>query len=260
MSGLQGLIFDVDGTLADSEELHRIAFNRAFSAAGLGWEWSVSMYKRLLPVTGGKERICHYIDAYAPAFERPKDLSAYISGLHAAKTRYYVHMLENGQLPLRSGVQRLLLEARAGHMRLAIATTTSPESVQALLRSNLGESAIDWFEVIGAGSVVPAKKPAPDIYRYVLLKLGLKAHQCIAFEDSENGIHSASGAGLDTIITTNQYTQDHNFKGALLVVDSMGEPGRPFKVLQGTADEATFLTMDVVKKLHQTNELSQLSD
>lgn len=251
MSDLQGLIFDVDGTLADSEELHRTAFNRAFSSRGLDWRWSVDVYKRLLAVTGGEERIRHYIDDYAPVFDRPKDLSAYISGIHTAKTQHYVHMLENGQLPLRPGVQRLLVEARAGRMRLAIATTTSAENVQALLRSNLGESAMDWFEVIGAGSVVPAKKPAPDIYQYVLLKLDLKSHQCIAFEDSENGIRSACDAGLDTIITTNQYTQDHNFNGALLVVDSMGEPDRPFKVLQGNAGGATFLTMDLIKKLHQ---------
>ncbi len=173
MKKLEALIFDVDGTLADTErDGHRIAFNRAFAEAGLDWGWSVELYGKLLSVTGGKERILHYIDRYRPEFRRPADLSKFVADLHAAKTRHYVRLLEEGGIPLRPGVKRLLGEARDAGLRLAIATTTTPENVTALLDANLPRGA-SRFEVIGAGDIVPAKKPAPDIYDYVLRELGL---------------------------------------------------------------------------------------
>ena len=151
MAELAALIFDVDGTLADTErDGHRVAFNRAFADAGLDWEWSVELYGKLLAVTGGKERIRHYLDHFNTAFERPDGLDEFIAGLHAAKTEHYTRMLSEGLIPLRSGVKRLLQEARDAGMRLAIATTTTPANVSALLNYSLAPDAADWFEVIAA--------------------------------------------------------------------------------------------------------------
>src|SRR5208282_6062317 len=133
MSKLAALIFDVDGTLAETErDGHLVAFNRAFADAGLDWVWTDALYGELLSVTGGKERILYYLDRYRPDFPRPPALSDFIASLHAAKTKHFLKLVSEGRIPLRPGVERLLGEARRSGLRLAIATTTSPENVTAL--------------------------------------------------------------------------------------------------------------------------------
>ena len=214
---LQALIFDVDGTLADTErDGHRIAFNTAFAEAGLPWHWDVARYGELLVVTGGKERIRFYCERYAPEFLQQADVDARIKALHAAKTRHYVALCSRG-IPLRPGVERLLREAHAAGLRLAIATTTTPENVTALLSADL----LALFEKVGAGDTVPYKKPAPDIYLWVLDQLALPASACLAIEDSENGLKASRGAGLETLITLTDYTRDHDFSGALNVLPDL---------------------------------------
>jgi HAD superfamily hydrolase (TIGR01509 family) len=212
----RALIFDVDGTLADTErDGHRVAFNRAFAEAGLDWEWDIPLYGELLRVTGGKERMKHYANRLAPSAVR-HDLDTLIPRMHVAKNQYYNDLLAAAKIPLRPGVRKLLEQARAAGVRLAIATTTSPENVLALLSHALPDGE-QWFDVIGAGDVVAAKKPAPDIYFWVLERLGLAARDCLAFEDSENGLRSALAAGLTTIVTPNGYTKDHDFTGAAAI-------------------------------------------
>ena len=248
---LEALIFDVDGTLADTErDGHRLAFNRAFAEAGLDWEWSETVYGELLAVTGGKERIRHYVANYRPDFDVPADFDEQVAALHAAKTRFYTEMMQRAEIPFRPGVMRLLEEARGAGLRLAIATTTTPANVTALLGSSGIPDMESWFEVIGAGDVVPKKKPAPDIYEYVLEKMKLVPEACVAFEDSENGIKSSRGAGLRTVVTINDYTRDHEFDGALIVLDSLGEPENPFKVLTETpVNGYQFFNLSLLKSL-----------
>jgi len=220
---LAAIIFDVDGTLADTErDGHRPAFNAAFAEAGLSWQWDEVLYGKLLAVTGGKERIRHYAALRDPGFLARPDSDSQIARLHAAKTRHFVALLEAGGIPLRPGVAQLIDEARAAGLRLAIATTTSPENVAALLRVSLGLDSASWFTVIGAGDVVPAKKPAPDIYHWVLQRLAIPASDCLAIEDSENGLSASHGAGIPTLITTNGYTIHQNFSGALAILPDLG--------------------------------------
>lgn len=228
MNALQALIFDVDGTLADTErDVHRVAFNRAFRQAGLDWYWDVPTYGRLLKIAGGKERILHYIQTEAPDVSnipRTGDYEDLTRELHATKTKIYLDLLDNGEVSLRPGVERLLREARHAGFRLAIATTTTPANVISLLEATLGNDAHRWFEVIAAGDMVPHKKPAPDIYEYVLQKMKLPAGACFAFEDSSNGLRASTGAGLRTIITPTVYTSGEDFSGAFAVLSDLGEP------------------------------------
>ena len=240
---LRALIWDVDGTLAETEEGHRHAFNAAFAEAGLDWHWDEARYARLLDVTGGKERIRHFITTTSGTPALDDDA---IRSLHAAKTRRYVATVQSGAVVLRPGVARLLSEARAAGLHLAIATTTSLENVDALLHATLGADGPALFEVIGAGDMVPRKKPAPDIYRLALDRLGLAAGECIAFEDTPNGLHAACGAGIPTVVTTSLYGGTDGFEGALMVLDGLGDPCR---VLSGPALPGGVLDIPALERL-----------
>jgi HAD superfamily hydrolase (TIGR01509 family) len=218
MTQLQALIFDVDGTLAETEkDGHRIAFNQAFKNAGLSWEWDVNLYRKLLKVAGGKERIRYYLDNFID-FQPPHNLDEFIANLHSTKNQFYQDLLVNATIPLRMGVENLIIEADVQGIRLAIATTSALPNALALLDNTLGS---DYFEVIAAGDIVANKKPAPDIYNYVLEKLNLPTENCLVIEDSEAGLNAATNAGLKTVITVNDYTKNDNFDSALLVLNSL---------------------------------------
>ncbi len=251
MKELEALLLDVDGTLADSErDGHRVAFNLAFREAGLDWAWSPELYGELLAVAGGKERIAHYIERYRPPFDPPRDLPGFVAALHRAKTAHYTRMVKQGALPLRPGVRRLIMEARSDGLRLGVATTTSPDNVEALLEHSLAPGSSRWFEVLACGDVVPAKKPAPDIYLYALERMALPPEACVALEDSENGLAAARGARIPTLVTVSSYTRGQRFDGALAVLDTLGEPARPFEVIAGDVGDARCVDLALVRRLH----------
>jgi HAD superfamily hydrolase (TIGR01509 family) len=249
-SELQALLFDVDGTLADTEEIHRQAFNEAFKAAGLDWVWSPARYHELLSVTGGKERIRHYMQQEQPGDELPADTGAFIAALHADKTSIYVSKMTEGRIPLRPGINRLVREAREKGLRLAIVTTTTPANVSALFKNSFGGHEDDWFEVVAAGNVVPRKKPASDIYDYAMSKMDLSAADCLALEDSANGLKSALAAGVEVLVTVNQFTDKQDFSGAAVVLDHLGEPDNPCHMLQGCLQPGPCVDTDYLRRLH----------
>ncbi|WP_284178489.1 HAD-IA family hydrolase [Rhabdaerophilum sp. SD176] len=218
---LEAILFDVDGTLAETEEGHRAAFNAAFRAQGLGWHWDPPLYGRLLHVTGGRERIRAYA-AQPDVPSGPADEAA-ILALHQAKNRLYAEQARAGGLPFRPGIAAVLQAARAEGLRLGIATTTSPENVEILLAHQPDGDWRGHFEIVIAGDAVPHKKPAPDAYLAALSALGLPAEAAIAIEDSRPGLEAALAAGLATLITPSLYFAASDFTAAQAVL----APGQP---------------------------------
>ena len=248
---LKAIIFDVDGTLANTEhDGHLKAFNEAFDFFELDWYWDSELYGELLSVSGGKERLSHFILKYNPKLTSPLTKDD-IAKIHRKKTDIFINKITDGYISLRVGVKRLINEALDNHLRLAIATTTSYENVKAILVSALGEEALNNFEIIAAGDIVDNKKPSPDIYNYVLEKMNLNANECIAIEDSEIGFNSSSAAGLRTLITVSEYTMTKNFEGALVVLDHLGEESQPFQIINGPLSSHTMVSVDYIKELYE---------
>lgn len=222
---LQALIFDVDGTLADTESAHLAAFNQAFAEFGLDWHWDEPLYTDLLNISGGKERMLHYWKTTQPALREVEAMALQdtINRLHELKTAAYERAVNDGVVSLRPGVLRLMDEALADGLQIAIATTTSPANIAALLRRAVGP---DWrlnFTAIGDASTAPVKKPDPQVYLQMLAALKLPPAQCLAFEDSGNGLQSATAAGLATLITPTRYTAHHDFSAAMRVVPDLSQ-------------------------------------
>lgn len=216
---LRALIFDVDGTLAETEELHRAAFNDAFARAGHDWVWDAGLYRELLRVTGGKERMRRYAARRGLSFADITD--AEIADLHRIKNERYGAMMRAGQCALRPGVEQLIDAAQADGLRLAVCTTTSRANVDALIEATLRTMSPGPFELIVAGDEVPAKKPAPDAYLIALDGLGVSPAECLAFEDSRNGLLSAHAAGIPTVITPSLYTAHETFDEALCILPDL---------------------------------------
>ena len=217
----QAIIFDVDGTLSETEETHRKAFNRAFLSAGLSWNWDQVLYRRLLGVTGGKERIRYFLANHDVGGVPADHVDEFIRSIHEDKTAIYTGMVANGEVSLRPGIRELILDAKKSGFRLAIATTTTPANIDALLSVTLDIEGRDLFDVICAGDSVVNKKPAPDVYLLALEKLNLPAESCMAIEDSRNGLLSAHAAGIATVVTPGIYTDTQQFDEAALVIEDL---------------------------------------
>lgn len=220
---LSALIFDVDGTMADTESVHRAAFNYAFAEVGCGWVWDEVTYTRLLDISGGKERILHYWLQIEPDLNQTNsaDVQDCVTRIHALKTAAYERAIMGNTLQLRPGVLRLIESAYHDGLRLAIATTTSSINIAALLRTTIGTDWRRYFLVIEDASTAPNKKPHPQVYLQALKGLQMNARGCLAFEDSANGLKAATRASLRTVITPTEFTADHDFSGALCVLPSL---------------------------------------
>lgn len=255
---LKALIFDVDGTLADTEEAHRKAFNHAFQLFDLGFSWNRRVYRKLLEVPGGKERIAAHLAALPLEAAERERLEALVPEIHAAKTARYAALV--AQLRLRTGVLRLLDEAAQAGMQLAIASTTTRSNIDALLQATLGERAAALFEVIVCGDEVPHKKPARDVYMLALQRLDLRAEDAVAFEDSSQGLLAAQRAGLWTVATPCYWTEHHDLSAAQLVLPHLGAPELPVpNEPGGQLRDAAYLTCAELARRSQQRQSQRVA-
>jgi HAD superfamily hydrolase (TIGR01509 family) len=225
------LIFDCDGVLADTElHGHLKAFNLMWQKLGVNWQWSPEQYAEKLKIGGGKERMASLFAEpdFQQVFDVPKDEATrkeLLAKWHAEKTAIYQNIIASGAIPARAGVKRLAEEALARDWKLAVASTSAKASVDAVLYHVVGPETAQRFTLVLAGDIVPKKKPAPDIYVMAAANLGIAVKSCIAVEDSRNGLLSAHTAGITTVVTTSYFTQGESFDEAVLVVNSLGDPG-----------------------------------
>jgi HAD superfamily hydrolase (TIGR01509 family) len=224
---LEAILFDVDGTLIDTEELHRQAYNETFVQFGLGWDWNAKLYADLLSVSGGEARIAHYIDQLdLPPAEKTR-LRRIIPAIHRIKTKCYGELIASNSVRLRSGVARLMEEGRRSGVRIGLAASSASANVQTLVASAFHQDVGNVADAIVCADEVARKKPAPDIYELLLTLLRVAPSACVAFEDSNNGLNAAKAAGLFTVVTPTRWTMAQKFDNADLVLPGLGDPQNP---------------------------------
>jgi HAD superfamily hydrolase (TIGR01509 family) len=220
-----------------------------WQGVGLDWHWDIQRYGELLRVSGGRERILHFVETHAPQIARARR-DALARQLHTRKTGHYLRTIAAGAVRLRPGVFRLLNEARRVGLQLAIATTTTRANVDSLLAHTLPPGALQWFDAIGAAEDAPHKKPDPQVYNVVLDRLRLPPQACLAFEDANAVLRAASATGLRTIITVNDYTANQDFDSALTVLSDFGEPGHRARVLAGAPLRRELVDVEQLRDWH----------
>jgi HAD superfamily hydrolase (TIGR01509 family) len=224
---LEALVFDLDGTFVDTDELHRRAFNQAFLEFELGFDWKPDVYEKLLTVSGGADRIRHFIDTCALSQEQKLALQALVPAVHREKTRIYGELLENNAAKLRSGVRRLMAEARLADLKIGVVATSASANMQPLILSVLGRQGASDIRAFVSADRVARKKPAADIYLLAASMLGVPPERCVAFEDSTNGVLAAKAAGMFTIATPSRWTRSQDFSRADVCLSELGEPDAP---------------------------------
>ena len=223
----RALIFDCDGVLADTEPYgHLVAFNHMWEKQGVPWRWTKEQYGEKLKIGGGKERMASLFRErdfleQVPTPSTEEERKTLIARWHKDKTRIYEEIIASGVIPPRIGVARLARQASEAGWRLAVASTSAVPAVTAVLKRAVGELAGEF--AVFAGDVVPNKKPAPDIYNLAVAELGVPAQQCVAIEDSRNGLLAAHVAEIPVVVTVSEYTAAEDFSEAMLVVDSLGD-------------------------------------
>lgn len=246
---LQALIWDLDGTLAETErDGHLVAFNEAFRAHALPWQWGVDEYRKLLRISGGKERLHHDFEGRAGVPSDPAEREALIASVHAEKNRCYTRIVRQGGIGLRPGVKRLIREAQAAHLRLAIATTTSRASADALLAQQFGPGWPALFAAVVCGEDVPRRKPDPQVYELCLEWLDLDPEEAIVIEDSSNGLAAARGAGLPVLVTRSIFFASDPYPGAMAVCDNLDAPAMPSPGLVGA--QAAYVDVPRLREWH----------
>ena len=247
---LSAVLFDVDGTIAETEEFHRRSFNEAFKEFNLDWFWDEAIYKELINVGGGKERIMHHIKRAWPEMLNFKNLSKYIDSIHKIKNEIFEDFMDDLVIKPRPGVLRLIEELKQKKVRLALVSSSSETNILNLFNKALKINPKDEFDIIAHGDITKNKKPSPEIYEWALEKLRLPPQACVAIEDSPRGVESAIRANINVLVTPSILTVDENFKNAKLVISHLGEKKDPFNTIDGEDYGFGLVNYELLQKLN----------
>jgi len=231
--GLKAIIFDVDGTLGETETVHQSAFNEAFRHCGLDWVWDEEIYIELLRIPGGPSRLQHFVETRYPEDLERMTEAGLLTRIHRRKTQNFARMLEDSGVSLRAGVSRLITDARSAGVKLAACTTSQLETFEILVVNALGIEALSWFNAVVTGADVKKMKPDPEGYLEVLRRLRVDAGDAVVIEDTERGVEAARAAGIRVIAVPSEMTSDEDFSRAEIMLSDLGEPASPFDVLAG---------------------------
>ena len=243
---LRGLFLDFDGTIAETERFgHRVAYNRAFAERNLAWHWDEALYADLLRVAGGKERLRFFLGRDHPELHDAAAREQLIDELYRAKVEHFTALAP--RIPFRPGVQRLIGEAHAAGLRVAIVTTGSRAGVQSLLAQDAALS--EMFDLLATNESVEKKKPAPDVYEWALAQLDLAPEACVAVEDSHVGVCAALAAGIATLVTVSDYTAREDFTGAAAVLSSLGDSARIARSISGIAPRNGLVDLEFLRAI-----------
>ncbi len=258
MNRIKALLWDVDGTLAETErDGHRVAFNRAFADLGLPWRWNEAHYGVLLHVTGGRERLLHDMKTRSDAPPTAAERESLARDLHQRKNLHYAELQRRSCLPLRGGVRALMEECRTRGVRMAITTTTSRSNVGALLCIVLGPDWRTWFDAVVCGEDVQRKKPDPEVYQRALQLLGIGPLEAVALEDSPGGVAAARAADIPVVVARSVYFADATIEGAIAIGPGFDTRGGWRPALRTDAARNTVTLDDIEAWCAQMDTVSQ---
>ena len=246
---LSAVLFDVDGTISETEELHRKSFNESFKEFNLDWFWDEAIYKELINIGSGVERIEYYIKRAWPEMMEYKNLAKYINSIHKVKNEIFEDYIVESEIKPRPGVIRLINELKENKIRIAIVSSTSESNLLKLFKEGLNIDPLTTFDLIAHGDCTKNKRPSPEIYEWILEKLRLPPQSCIAIEDSLRGLESAKNAELNILATPSIFTKEEDFSNAKLVISNLGEPDAPFETIKGNDFGNRFVNIDLLAKL-----------
>ncbi len=235
---LSAVLFDVDGTIAETEEYHRKSFNESFKEFSLDWFWDEAIYKELIKAW--------------PEMLEYKNLSNYIDSIHKIKNEIYEDYINDSQIIARPGVFRLIEELKQKNISIGLVSSTSEVNLLNLFTKGFKIDPYEMFDLVAHGDCTKLKKPSPEIYEWALQKLQLPSEACMAIEDSPRGLESSKNANIKTIITPSKLTIEENFKEARLVVSNLGEPDKPFKVISGEAFNHEYVSFELLQKIFES--------
>tara|TARA_B100001248_G_C27242029_1_gene389797 strand:- start:32 stop:787 length:756 start_codon:yes stop_codon:yes gene_type:complete len=246
---LSAVLFDVDGTISETEDFHRKSFNEAFKEFNLDWFWDEAIYKELINIGDGKERIEYYIKRAWPEMLEYKNLTKYINSIHKVKNEIFKDFIMDSGITFRPGVLRLINELRENNIRIAIVSSTTQEDLLTLFKNGLNMDPTSTFDLIAHGGCTENKRPSPEIYEWILEKLRIPPQSCVAIEDSLRGLRSAVNANINVLVTPSLYTKTENFEEANIVVSSLGEYEKPFEVIKGKTHGNELVNIDLLSKI-----------
>ena len=246
---LSAVLFDVDGTISETEDFHRKSFNEAFKEFNLDWFWDEAIYKELINIGDGKERIEYYIKRAWPEMLEYKNLTKYINSIHKVKNEIFKDFIMDSEITFRPGVLRLINELKENDVRIAIVSSTTQEDLLTLFKNGLNMNPNSTFDLIAHGECTKKKRPSPEIYEWILEKLRIAPQSCVAIEDSLRGLKSAVNANINVLVTPSVYTKNENFEEANVVVSSLGEGDKPFQVIKGKTYGNKLVNIDLLRKI-----------